>query len=207
VTELQWKPEIFLPRDLTVVFEAEVLQAADVAPWCQARAAEVLGPDANRKQVAKLAGCLREYAEFFQTQHLAKGAAYFYPSFDRLPPRATTEIFVVVEDPEQGPMTLARARQLSEPDERSVGEAEISETEVPAGPALRVHRFRKMEPEKRRSRIGEELAWIICPPDSTQALMMFTRWAEPVFSQAATRIADDMAQSFRTEPAGSSSGT
>jgi hypothetical protein len=202
VTELQWKPVIYLPVDLTVVFDADVLTVADPVPWCQRKAAEVLGPDAGRKQITRLAECLQQYAELFRTQHLAKAAVYFFPGFTRIPPRATTEIFVVAEDPEVGPMTLTRARKLSEPDERSVGETEISETEVPAGPALRVHRFRKMEPGKRRSRIGEEVAWFICPPGSTQAVMMITRWAEPVFSKAAISIADEAAKNFRTEPAG-----
>jgi hypothetical protein len=201
VTELQWKPVIYLPAQLTVSFGAEVLTAADPAPWCQGKAAEVLGPQASRKQVARLADSLTEHAVFFASQHVTKGAAYFYPDFTRLPPRAMSEIYLVGADPEAGPMTLARARQLTEPDERSVGETELTETELPAGPALRVHRFRKMERDKRRSRIGEEVDWIICPPHSTQAVMMLTSWSEPVFSKAAISIADEMAKNFRTEPA------
>jgi hypothetical protein len=207
VTELQWNPVIYLPVNLTVEFGAEALKSPDLAAWCQNRAAAALGPDAGRKQVAKLADCLQQYADYFLTRHLAKAAVYFFPDFTRLPPRATTEIYVVADGPEGGPMTLAKARALPEPDDASVGEPEISETDLPAGPALRIHRFRKLEPGKRRSRISEEVTWFIFPPDSTQSMMMITRWAEPVFSKAATRIADDMAQSFRTEPAGSSSGT
>ena len=202
MTELQWKPVIYLPVDLTVSFGAEVLTAGDPAPWCQRKAAEVLGPQAGRKQVARLADCLTEHAVFFANQDTTKAAVYFYPDFTRLPPRAMSEIYLVAADPEVGPMTLARTRQLTAPDERSVGEAELTETELPAGPALRVHRFRKMEPGKRRSRIGEEVDWIICPPDSTQAVMMITSWHEPVFSKAAMSIADEMAKNFRTEPVG-----
>jgi hypothetical protein len=110
------------------------------------------------------------------------------------------KIYLVGEDPVIGPMTLSRAREIYGPDELSFGEAEMTETEVPAGPALRVHRFRKAEPGKRRTPVIEELAWVICPPGSTQAVMMSTKWGEPMFSKAATSITDEMARNFRTKP-------
>jgi hypothetical protein len=103
-------------------------------------------------------------------------------------------------DPVIGPMTLARAREISGPDELSYGAAEMTETEVSAGPAFRVHRFRKAEPSKRRSRIGEEVAWFIWPQGPPLAVMMTTRWMEPTFSKAGITIADDMAKNFRIEP-------
>jgi hypothetical protein len=76
----------------------------------------------------------------------------------------------------------------------------MTQTEVPVGSALRVHRFRKVDPDQRRSRMGEEVTWFIWPPDSAVAVMMVTRWLEPVFSEAGAKIADDMARNFRVEP-------
>lgn len=151
MTQLQWTPVIYLPADLTVRFGADVLTAGDPGPWCQHQAARLLGPDADRKQVSRLAHCLRVYAAHFRS-------------------------------------------------ERTFGETEMTETEVPAGPALRVHRYRKLEPAKRRTRIVEELDWIICPSGSTQAVMMSTTWDELMFSKAAISIADDMAENFRIKP-------
>jgi hypothetical protein len=72
---------------------------------------------------------------------------------------------------------------------------------VPVGPALRVHRFRKADPVKKRTAIVEEIAWVICPPKSSQAVMMSTKWGEPAFSPAAITIADDMAENIRIESA------
>ena len=46
----------------------------------------------------------------------------------------------------------------------------MTDTSVPVGPALHVHRFRKANPAKRRTTIVEEIAWVICPPESTQAV-------------------------------------
>lgn len=203
MTELEWKPVIYLPVNLTVRMDAPVLKGDSPRQWCEQKAAEVLGPGANGKLVSKLARCLEDYADYFRSKNLPTTAAlFFYPDFTHLPPRAEAQIYLVGEDPVTGPMTLARAREIYGPDERSFGETEMTETEVPAGPALRVHRFRQENPGKRRSPITEELAWVICPPDSTQAVMMITTWRESAFSKPATTIADDMAENFRIESPG-----
>jgi len=202
MTELQWKPVVFLPVNLTVRFDAPVLTGDDPAAWCRSKASDLLGADADRKQVSKLTQCLEDYATYLRNKDLPTTAAlFFYPDFTRIPPRAYAEIFVVGPDPEIGPMTLARARELCGPDERSFGEIEMTEVEAPTGPALRVHRYRKADPRKRRTSVIEELDWVICPPDSTQAVMMITTWGEPAFSKAAITIADDMAKNFRIESA------
>jgi len=202
VTELQWKPVIYLPANLTVEFGTSILAADDPAPWCRHKASELLGSNANRRQAERLTRCLEEYAENFRSDPLPNYAAlFFYPDFAHLPPRAMAKIHLVGADAVVGPMTLARAREVYGPDEYSFGDAEITETTVPVGPALRVHRFRKADPAKRRTTIVEELAWVICPPESTQAVMMSTKWGEQAFSKAAITIADDMAKNFRIEPA------
>jgi hypothetical protein len=202
MTELQWKPVIYLPANLTIEFGASVLATEDPGPWCRRKASEVLGPDGNRKQADRLTRCLEEYAENFRSDPLpAHAALFFYPDFNRIPPRAMTKIHLVGEDPVIGPMTMSRAQEIFGPDDYSFGETEMTETRVPVGPALRVHRFRKADPAKRRTAIVEEIAWVICPPESTQAVMMSTKWGEPAFSKAATTIADDMAENFRIDSA------
>ena len=201
MTELPWKPVIYLPVDLTVRFGADVLTVDDPGPWCQRKAAELLRPAADPKQVSRLVRCLAEYAAHFRSKRLPTTAAlFFWPDFTRIPPRGEAQIYIVGEDPVIGPMTLSRGREICGPDERSFGETEMTETDVPAGSALRVHRFRKAEPGKRRSPIGEELVWIIWPPGSTAIVSMATRWMEPMFSKAGISIADDMANNFRIEP-------
>jgi hypothetical protein len=201
MTELQWKPVIFLPANLTIEFGTSILTADDPASWCRHKASELLGPNVKRKQVDRLSRCLEEYAENFRSDPLpAYAALFFYPDFNHMPPRAMTKIHLVGEDPVIGPMTLTRARKIYGPDEYSFGETEMTETSVPVGPALRVHRFRKADPAKRRTAIVEEIAWVICPPKSRQSVMMSTKWGEPGFSKAATTIADDMAKNFRIEP-------
>jgi hypothetical protein len=201
MTELQWKPVIYLPAHLTIEFGTSVLAADDPAPWCRQKATEVLGPTGTRRQADRLARCLEEYAENFRSDpRPAYAALFFYPDFSHLPPRAMTKIHLVGRDPVIGPMTLTRAREIYSPDEYSFGDTDMTETSVPVGPALRVHRYRKADPVKKRTAIVEEIAWVICPPESSQAVMMSTKWGEPAFSPAASTIADDMAKNFRIEP-------
>jgi hypothetical protein len=202
VTELPWEPVVYLPVDLTVRFGADVLTAGDPGPWCQRKAAELLGPDADHKQVSRLARCLAEYAAHFRGERpLIAAAVFFYPDFRTIPARAMAKVEAFGEHSVTGPLTMATMREIfRQPDELSFGELEMTETEVPAGPALRVHRFRRAEPGKRRSRIGEELVWIIWPPGSTTVISMATRWMEPMFSKAGISIADDMAKNFRIKP-------
>jgi hypothetical protein len=206
MTELPWKPVIYLPANLTVRFNADVLLASDPSSWCQTKAVELLGSDTKRlgsdtksKEVKRLARMLSDYAELLRSKNLPTTAAmFFWPDFTRF--RAFAEIYLVGEDPVAGQMTMTRARELAVPDESTVGKTVMAENEVPAGSALRIHRFRRVDPEKRRNRIGEEVTWFIWPPDSALAVMMITRWLEPVFSEAGIKIADDMAQNFRVEP-------
>src|ERR1019366_9258634 len=105
-------------------------KADDPAGWCQSKAIDLLGAGADRKQVSKLTQCLEDYATYLRSKDLPTAAAlFFYPDFTRIPPRAYTEIYLVAPNPEIGPMTLARARELCGPDERKFGEIEMTETE------------------------------------------------------------------------------
>jgi hypothetical protein len=202
LNELPWKPVVYLPANLTVSLGEAVLANDAPQAWCEEKAASLLGVNAGRREVRKLAACLEEYVVHFRGQRpLITAALFFYPDFVHLPPRANTQIEAFGEHSEKGPLTMAAMRQmLGQPDELSFGEVEITEAEVPAGRALRAHRFRKAEPRKRHTRIGEEIVWVIWPPESTAIVSMATRWMETAFSKAAFSIADDMAKNFRIEP-------
>jgi hypothetical protein len=202
LTELPWKPVVYLPANLTVSLGEPILANDAPQAWCEEKAASLLGGNAGRREVRKLAECLEEYVVHFRGQRpLITAALFFYPDFAHLPPRANTQIEAFGEHSEKGPLTMATMREmLEQPDELSYGDAEITEAEVPAGRALRAHRFRKAEPKKRHTRIGEELVWVIWPPESTAIVSMATRWMETAFSKAAITIADDMAKNFRIEP-------
>jgi hypothetical protein len=203
MTELPWKPAVFLPANLTVSLGEPLRYDGDPLPWCAAKAAELLNSGSSRQE-AKLAKCLAQYVTQFRKQApLITAALFFYPDFCHLPPWGTTEIKGFGEHSEIGPLTIAMMREFyDQPDELSFGQTELSETPVPAGPALRVHRYRRTQPSRRRSPVGEELVWLIWPPESTAVICIAVRWREPAYSRAGIEIADDMARNFRVEPVG-----
>lgn len=201
---LPWEPDVYIPADLAVSLREPLARNEDPRPWCAAKAAELLGPAGNSRQEKKLAQCLAWYVAYFATQVPLIGAALFFqPDFSHLPPWGTAKIEAFGEHPERGPLTMAIMREFYEkPDELSFGETELTETEVSVGRALRIHRFRKTKPDRRRSPIGEELVWLIWPPDTTAILAIAVRWSESKHSEAGIGIADDMARNFRTRPRG-----
>ncbi len=203
MTELPWKPDVYIPANLTVSLRDPLQLDGDPLPWCTAKAAELLGSTSSGRQEKKLAQCLAKYVAHFSKQRpLITAALFLYPDFRHLPPWGTAKIEAFAEGSEgDGPLTITTMREFYEqPDELSFGQAELSDTPVPAGPALRVHRHRRTDPSKRRSAIGEELVWLIWPPESTVVIAIAVRWLETVYSEAGVKIADDMARNFRVEP-------
>lgn len=202
MAELPWKPVVCLPANLTVRLDAKVLQAEDPGPWCEITAAGLLGPGARRKRVRRLASTLMEYAGTLKSlkgRGLPVAAAvFFWPDFTT--ERATAEVYVVADDHPGGPVTMARARELTGPNKYSLGETEAAEAEVPAGAAFRAHRFQKLWGAMSPYNVMEELSWFIWPAGSNATVIMTVSWRERMFSTAGTTIADDMARNFRIEP-------
>lgn len=199
---LPWKPVIYLPANLTVRFDAEMFRAEDPGPWCQTRAADLLGPGARRKRVQRLASTLLTYAVTLKSLKArglpATAAVFFWPDFNTQ--RATAEVYIVAGDHPDGPVTMARARELTGPNEDSLGQTQATETELPAGPAFRAHRCQKLWGAMAPHNVMEEVSWFIWPPGPNVTVIMTVSWRDRMFSQAGTTIADDMARNFRVEP-------
>jgi hypothetical protein len=202
MAELPWKPVVCLPANLTVRLAADVLLAEDPGPWCESAAAGLLGPGARRKRVQRLASALMNYAGTLKSLKgrglPAAAAVFFWPDFTIA--RATAEVYIVAGGHPDGPVTMARARELTGPNKDSLGETEAAEAEVPAGPAFRAHRYQKLWGAFAPYNVMEEVSWFIWPPGSNATVIMTVSWREPIFSKVGTTIADDMARNFRIEP-------
>ncbi|MGH3261228.1 MAG: hypothetical protein ACRDNS_04445, partial [Trebonia sp.] len=202
MTELPWKPVVYLPTNLTVRLDAEVFQLEDLTLWCEGKAVDLLGSGVKRRQVHRLAGTLMRYIEGVKA---IKGrglptvaALFFWPDFSTQ--RASAEVYLVSADHIGGPITPDRARELIGLNEDSLGEIEASATVVPVGQALRAHQFRKLWGALAPHNVMEEVSWFLWPESSSTAVIMTVSWLEPAFSQAGIQIADDMARNFRVEP-------
>jgi hypothetical protein len=202
MAELPWKPVVYLPANLTVRLDAEVLQAEDPGPWCESTAANLLGPRAKRRHVRRLASDLTRYASTLKNLKgrglPATAAAFFWPDFTT--PRATAEVYIVTDDHPGGPITMARACELTGPNKNTLGETQSTETDVPAGPAFRAHRHQALWGSVAPYNVMEEVSWFIWPADSNATVIITVSWRERMFSKAGATIADDMARNFRVEP-------
>lgn len=198
-SELSFRPRVRLPANLTVRFSSEAITAADPRGWCEQRAEELLGQRARGRDVQRLAGCLEEHLEFFRSEMpLITAALCFYPDYSTLPPRAMVQVKAFGGD---RLLSMDEMRNFyATPDEMSVGNTELTETELQSGPAIRVHWYRKAEPDKRRSMVVEEIVWLVWPPGSMFTVAMTTSWGQPAFSKAGAVIADQIARNFRAEP-------
>lgn len=198
----EWKPVVALPANLTVRLDAEAYQAEDPGPWCDSTAARLLGPGARARRVRGLAATLRRYADAVKSQRgralPATAAVFFWPDFGTA--RASAEVYLVADDDPDGPITMARARELTGPDKDTLGETEATEAEVPAGPAFRAHRYRGIPGAFARYNVMEEVSWFIWPAGLNATVIMTVSWRERMFSKAGAVIADDMARNFRIEP-------
>jgi hypothetical protein len=202
VNELPFEPVVRFPANLTVKFDAEALTTADPGAWCQRRAAELLGPQAGGRDVRRLADSLEEHLRFvIDDRPVMIAGVCFYPDFATVPPQAMVTVEAFGWDTPEKALTMDKMRDFyATPDEMSFGETELTETELPSGPAMRVHRYRKGEPGKQRSRIIEEITWLVWPPGYEITIALSTLWGQTVFAKAGAVIADEMAQNFRVEP-------
>jgi hypothetical protein len=202
VNDLPFRPLVRLPDNLTVRFGREPLTTGDPRAWCQQKAADLLGPQAPASDVKRLARSLEEHLEFFRKDMpLIVAAVCFYPNYRTVPPRAMVKVEAFGGAPDGESLTMDKVREFyAKPDHMSFGETELTEPELPVGQALRVHRYRKTDPGKRRTKIMEEVVWVVWPRGSTFAIAIATRWLEPWFGKAGATIADSIAKDFRVEP-------
>jgi hypothetical protein len=202
MAEMPWRPVVYVPTNLTVRFDAEVFQAEDPRSWCESKAADVLGSGAKRRHIQRLAATLMKYSQTLQDLN-GRGvptvaALFFWPDFTVQ--RATAEVYIVTDNHADGPITLARARELTGTNKDSLGETETTEVGIPAGPAFRAHRFRKLWGALAPHNVTEEVSWFIWPVGSSATVVITVSWFERMFSEAGINIADDMARNFRVEP-------
>jgi hypothetical protein len=194
----RWKPVISLPEQLTVRFDEELIDAGDAWPWCASKAADLLGSDASQYVNRRLATTLIRYIEAIRALRDSGkpvlAALFFWPDFTVQ--QGTAEVYVVADDHPHGPITLARAREITGQDAGALGRTETVEARVPAGPAFRAHLFRGGSATRN---VREEVCWFIWPTGAHLTVIMTVGWCGHLFSEAGHQIADDMAHQLRLE--------
>ena len=126
------------------------------------------------------------------------GGLVFFPDFNRLPPIANVDVFGYHSKDPAEPSSLEFYRGLyGTPTERSVGPVEVTDLQLPAGPAIRFHR--RYWPKANWDPIAhqwEDVTYAVRPPEIDSAVVLRVSWVEFKFSEALIKSADAIAQTL-----------
>lgn len=87
------------------------------------------------------------------------------------------------------------------PDEKTLGEIEVTEVDLPAGPALRFHRHWAQKPDQLgRSIEREDVIYAVRPPQIRDAVVLVVSWVELALGPALIKTADAVAKTLTIKP-------
>jgi hypothetical protein len=126
----------------------------------------------------------------------------FYPDFNRYPPICNVDVDAFRPAPGLGPVELDSFRETDgKPRKNTIGDIEITEMELPAGPTLRFHeRYETKAPHTGVRMIGESIDYAIRLNGMPDAVTLMVTWVEPQFRSMLIKMADGMAQSLKIVP-------
>jgi hypothetical protein len=192
---VSWRPDVLVP-DKTVWLPLGPDQ--DVGAWVSEWSERLLGGGPDRKQRKQLARVLEDGAKDARSRLPMKAGLIFYPDYTRVPPVANIEFHGLRPRPPNDPLTLDFFREVyGTPGKSTLGEIEISEAGIPAGPALRFHRHWAQEPDWRGVSIErEDVIYAVRPPQINDGAVLFVSWVEPAFAEALIETADAVAMTL-----------
>ena len=103
-------------------------------------AVKILGNDAPKHDLAKFARIVTDGVTDCRRRGVRQGGLLFYPDYNRLSPIANIDVFEFYSNDPERPTSLEFYRELyGTPTERTIGPIEITNLQLPAGPAIRFH--------------------------------------------------------------------
>jgi hypothetical protein len=161
-----------------------------------ARAAlKVLGAGTPQEHLKKFARIIRDGTKSSRDRGAMMGGLIFFPDYRRMPPIATVDVFGYHSDEPGEPSSLESFREhFGTPGRDTVGPVEVTDLELPAGPAIRFHR--RFWPKQSRAPVAyqwEEVMFAVRPRQISDSVVMSVSWVESKFSRALTKAADAMA--------------
>lgn len=199
-TAKSWRADLVVPE--TTVW----LPIADQRPLDQVSveyAVELLGANAPRRQRSALAGIIRDGTRYARLRCPAMSGLIFRPGRVGIPavaeiPVAEIDLSGFAPNPANAPRTLDYYRRLyGASSEDTIGDIEVSETNLPAGPALRFRR-RWIQPPDHRGRniLREHVVYAVCPAQIPGSLVLTVTWVDLTQSPALVQAADATARTL-----------
>jgi hypothetical protein len=161
-----------------------------------ARAAlKVLGSDTPQDRLETFARIIRDGTKSSRDRGAMMGGLIFFPDYRRLPPIATVDVFGYHSDEPGKPSSLEPFRRhFGTPVRDTAGPVEMTDLDLPAGPAIRFHRrFWPMPSPALVAYQWEEVMFAVRPPQISDSVVVIVSWVESRFSRALIHAADAMA--------------
>jgi hypothetical protein len=187
-----WEPELKVPPTTLWLPLRNDLPAKEIG---KRAAVKILGDDPSKDRLKKFARVVSDGVTDCRRRGVRQGGLLFYPDYNRLPPIANIDVFgYYSKDPER-PTSLEFYREVyGTPTERTIGPIEVTNLELPAGPAIRFHQ--RYWPKPSGDPIiheWEEVRFAVKPPQIDSAVVLRVGWVERQFSEALINMADAIA--------------
>lgn len=190
-----WEPELKVPPTTLWLPLGNDLPAKELG---KRAAANILGGDTQKDRLKKFARVITDGTTDCRRRGVKLGGLLFYPDYNRLPPIANIDVFGYYSSDPGRPTSLEFYRELyGTPTERTIGPIEVTDLQLPAGPAVRFHQ--RYWPKPSGDPIvheWEEVRFAVVPPQIDSAVVLNVGWVEPQFSEALINMADAIAQTL-----------
>jgi len=187
-----WSPDLKVPRHTLWLPLGSKQPLAEIGAQA---AKKILSAQTPEDLLEKFARVIRDGTKSSRDRGAMMGGLIFFPDYRRLPPIATVDVFGYHSDEPGKPSSLEYFREyFGTPDRDTVGPVEVTDLELPAGPAIRFHR--RSWPKQRPAPVAyqwEEVMFAVRPPQIGDSVVVTVSWLESRFSAALVGAADAMA--------------
>jgi hypothetical protein len=196
---VHWKPVLSIPKTCLML---PLATQEDPKKWAERKCAELLSPEATDKTRRLFTETVAEQTAADRENKQMLSGLVFYPDFSRYPPVCTISVDAFSPAPGDPPSDLQSWRESNgKPQKNTIGDIEITEVELPAGPALRFHERREQKvPHHGGHIVGESILYAVRPPEIRDSVTLMVTWMEPQFRSMLIKMADGMAQSLKIVP-------
>jgi hypothetical protein len=197
--DLAWRPDLKVPK---TTFMLPVASDRPLDELGREAALKVLGSAAPEEQLRMFAQFIHDGTTDSRRRGAKMAGLIFFPDFTRFPPVANLDLFGFYPDDPGKPSSLETYRRIyGPPGKQATGPVEVTDVELPAGPALRFHR--RWVPRaglRGYSYEREDITYAIRPPQINDAVVLVVSWVEPAFSEALIKTADAVAKTLQVKP-------
>jgi hypothetical protein len=154
-----------------------------------------LGLGTPEDRLDKFARVVRDGTKSCRNRHVMMGALIFFPDYNRLPPVATLDVSGGHSREPGQPSSLEFYREnYGTLSKNTVGPLEVTDVQLPAGPAIRFHRrYWPKQTLAPTAHLWEEVCFAVRPPQISETVLLTISWVELNFSADLIHVADVVA--------------